>query len=567
VIATLLLSALLSSAQNRWVDKTLHSMTLDEKIGQLLMPGFSLNSFKSFESTEFQQTRRDIVDYHVGGIHVFGGDPAVIALEVNEMQRLARVPLLIADNFEGGVGYVLFGATRIPLGMSMGATGDTNIAYEAGKLTAREGRAIGVNVNFYPVADVQNNPRNPIINIRSFGEDPASVSRFVQAYIKGAQDNGQIATAKHFPGHGDVASDSHLEMPVLDVPQQRLESVEFPPFRAAVAAGVDAFMSAHIWLPQIESEKGVPSTLSKRVMTGILRDELHYGGLLFTDSMTMKGVTTNFPGAEASVRAIEAGEDIVLLPPDIPASFEAIKAAVKSGRITEQRIDESVRRVLTAKAKLNLQDPKNRFVDVNALMNVVGTKANLDFAQHVEDLAITLVRDNQHALPLKPSPDLRVAQINILDSRNGWREGVPGGTVTAELPKRFPRAVTVRIDDDSSLNEFDMARRLAEMADAVVINGFIRVAAYKGSIDLTPNEVKLLKDLSALQKPVVFTVYGSPYVLTHIPELPSYIVTYDTSPQGELAAVRAISGEIPFRGKLPIALPGLYPVGHGLTSQ
>ena len=302
-------------------------------------------------------------------------------------------------------------------------------------------------------------------------------------------------------------------------------------------------------------------------MTGILRDELHYGGLLFTDSMTMKGVTTNFPGAEASVRAIEAGEDIVLLPPDVPASFEAIKAAVKSGRITEQRIDESVRRILTAKVKLNLQDAKNRFTDVNALMNVVGTKANLDFAQHVEDLAITLVRDDRHALPLKPSADTRVAQINILDSRNGWREGVPGGTVTAELAKRFPRAVTVRIDDDSSLNEFDMARKLAQMADVVVVNGFIRVAAYKGSIDLTPSEVGLVKDLSAMEKPVVFTVYGSPYVLTHIQELPSYIVTYDTSPLGELAAVRAITGEIPFQGKLPIALPGLYPVGHGLTSS
>ena len=274
---------------------------------------------------------------------------------INEMQRLAKVPLLIADNFEGGVGYVLFGATRLPLAMAIGATGDERLAYEAAKVTAEEGRAIGVNVNFYPVADVSNNARNPIINIRSFGEDPARVSCFVRAYIRGTQENGQIATAKHFPGHGDVATDSHLEMPVLNVGRARLESVELPPFRAALAEGVDAVMSAHIWLPQLEPEKGVPSTLSKNVMTTLLRDELHFEGVIFTDSMTMRGVTSNFQPADATLRAVEAGSDIVLLPPDVPTSFNAIKEAVASGRIPETRIDASVRRILTAKAKLNLQ--------------------------------------------------------------------------------------------------------------------------------------------------------------------------------------------------------------------
>jgi beta-N-acetylhexosaminidase len=549
----------------RWVEKTLRSMTLDEKIGQMLMPGSPLGAFRNIDSPEFQNIRRDIVDYHVAGYHVFGGDPAVVALIINEMQRLAKVPLLISDNFEGGVGYVLFGATRLPLAMSMGATGDERLAYEAAKLTALEGRAVGVNVNFYPVADVQNNPGNPIINIRAFGEDPAMVSRFVRAYIRGAQDNGEIATAKHFPGHGDVASDSHLEMPVLNVGQDRLESIELPPFRAAVAEGVDAVMSAHIWLPQIEPEKGVPSTLSKKVMTGILRDELHFQGVVFTDAMTMKGVTSNFSPEEATLRAVEAGSDIVLLPPDIPTSFNAIKSAVASGRISESRIDASVRRTLMAKAKLNLQDARNRFVDVNRILTTVGSQANRDFAQHIEDQAITLVRDQGHALPLRPSPDLRVVQINVVDSRNGWREGTVGRVVAAELPKRFPRAVTVQVDDQSTPNELDLVRKLASTGDAIVVNAFIRVAAYKGSIDLTANEMALLRDLEGMKKPFVFTVFGSPYVLTHIPELPSYIVTYDTSPLAEMAMVRAITGEIEFKGKLPISLPGLYPIGHGLS--
>lgn len=555
----------LNRSATRWVEKTLRSMTLDEKIGQMLMAGTPLGAFRNVDSPEFQTIRRDIVDYHVAGYHVFGGDPAVVALIINEMQKLAKLPLLISDNFEGGVGYVLFGATRLPLAMSIGATGDERLAYEAAKLTAEEGRAIGVNVNFYPVADVQNNPENPIINIRAFGEEPATVSRFVRAYIRGAQENGQIATAKHFPGHGDVASDSHLEMPVLNVPPQRLESVELPPFRAAVDEGVDAVMSAHIWLPQVEPEKGLPSTLSKNVMTGILRDELHYEGVVFTDSMTMRGVTANFPPEEATLRAIEAGVDIVLLPPDVPTSFNAIKSAVQSGRIPQGRIDQSVRRILTAKAKLNLQHPRNRFADVDQMMTTVGTQAHRDFAQRIADSAITLVRDQRNVLPLRPSPDLRVVQINVLDTRSGWREGSPGRVVTAELPKRFPRAVTVQVDDQTTAAEFDLVRKLAQTGDALVVNGYIRVAAYKGSIALTPSEIALLRDLAAMNKPFVFTVFGSPYVLTHIPELPSYIVTYDIAPMAELAMVRAITGEIEFRGKLPISLPGLYPIGHGLA--
>jgi beta-N-acetylhexosaminidase len=564
LITTPLLAA---TKKDRWVERTLRSMTLDEKIGQMLCPAVGNAGFRSIDSTDIENVRRTIADDHVGCYHTFGGDPAAIALLINEMQHESKVPLLITADMEGGPGYVLFGATRMPLAMSIGATGDVTLAYQAAKITAQEGRAVGVNVNFYPVADVQNNPQNPIINIRSFGEDPARVSDFVRAYIRGSQENGEIATAKHFPGHGDVATDSHLEMPVLNVSAQRLEKVELPPFEAAVDAGVDAVMSAHIWLPQIEQEKGVPSTLSKNVITGVLRDELHFGGLVFTDAMTMRGVSANFTPDDATLRAVEAGDDIILHPPDVAASFNAIKSAVQSGRVSIKRIDDSVRRILTAKAKLHLQEPKNRFVDVNQLMNVVGSKAHRDFAQQVEDRAITLVRDERHVLPLRPSPDLRVVQINVLDSRVGWREGAVGRLAAAELLKRFPRAVTVQVDDQSTPAELDLVRKLGQTGDAVVVNGFVRVAAYKGSIDLTAAEVALLRDLAALKKPFVFTVFGSPYVLTHVPDLPSYIVTYDTSPLAEASMIKAITGENDFTGKLPISLPGLYPIGHGLSAR
>ena len=459
-------------------------MTIDEKIGQMLMPGSGPGGFHALDAEELKEARRDVTEFHVGGVHVAIGDASSIALTLNELQRLAKVPLLTAHNLEGGAGYVLYGATRMPLAMAIGATGDEKLAYEAARVTAIEGRATGVNVNFYPVADVNNNPENPIINIRSFGENPATVSRFVAAYVRGIQENGELATAKHFPGHGDVSTDSHLAMPVLDVTMQRLQSVELPPFRAAVDAGVGAIMSAHIWLPQIEPQKGLPSTLSKNVLTGLLRDDLHFRGIVFTDSMSMRGVTASFSNADATVRAVEAGADILVGIPSVPESFRAIQEALRSGRLTEARLDESVRRILRAKASLGLDQPQNRYADVNQLMLKVGTTENRAVAQRIADNAITLVKDDAHVLPLRPAADTRVVQINLLDNRSGWREGPVGRIATSELAKRFPRAVTVQIDDQSTAGEYDAVRKLAQISDAVLVNGFIRVAAYKGSIDL-----------------------------------------------------------------------------------
>lgn len=553
--------AKLSRADQRWVEKTLRSMSLDEKIGQLLIPE-ARGNFQNQESEQFEKIRRHIVEFHVGGYHTFGGDPAGTALMVNEMQQLAARPLLITADLEGGAGYVLPGATRLPLAMAIGATGEDRYAYLAGKVAAVEGRAIGIHVNFYPVVDVQNNARNPIINIRSFGEDVGRVSAFARAYVRGAQENGQIATAKHFPGHGDVATDSHMAMPVLDISRERLDSVELPPFRAAVEEGVGAVMSAHIYLSQLEPERGLPATLSRNILTGLLREELGFEGIVFTDAMTMRGVSANFTNADATVRAIEAGADVILYPPSVEASFYALREAVNSGRLTTERIDASVRRLLEAKTRVGLHH--SRTTDLTLLNKIVGSKQNREVAREIIESAITLVRDTNQAVPLKPSVDLRVIHFNLLDSRLGWREGPVGGTFAAELLKRFPRATTIQLDDQSAFAEYQMASKMADLADAIVVSGFIRVASYKGSIDMTPQQLALLRQLSTLKKPFVFALFGSPYLLTHVPELPNYILAYDTHPGAEAAAVKAITGEIPFRGRLPISLPGLYPVGHRL---
>jgi len=306
----------------------------------------------------------------------------------------------------------------------------------------------------------------------------------------------------------------------------------------------------------------LPATLSRNVLTGLLRQQLGFEGIIFSDALDMRGVSSFFTAGDATVLTVEAGADVVLFPPNPEESFHALREAVRSGRLTEQRIEQSVRRLLEAKARMGLH--RNRASDLTKLNEIVGSKKNRDLGQAMMESAVTLVRDQQNAIPLKASPDQRVLHINLLDSRVGWREGPVGVTFSAELAKRFPRATTIQIDDQSAFGEFQMARKMADLADAIVVSGFIRVAAYKGSIDLTPQQINLLRQLFGLNKPFVFALFGSPYLLTQLPELPSYILAYDTHPAAEAAVVRAITGEIPFRGRLPVSLPGLYPIGHGL---
>ena len=546
-----------------WVADTMSKMTLDEKVGQMITPSLTPN-FMNNANEAFLEIARNIQQFHVGGYHAFGGDPMEVASLLNRMQKLAKVPLLVTADLEGGPGYQFRGATRLPRAMVLGASGDEQLAYEAGKLTAIEGRAMGIAVNFYPVVDVNNNPRNPIINIRSFGEDVALVSRIAQAYIRGAQENGEVATAKHFPGHGDTSQDSHLELAVIDATRERLEQVELPPFRSAIAAGVGAVMTAHMALPQIEPEKDLPATLSRMMNTDVLRGELGFQGLLYTDAMTMRGVSARFSPEEATVRAVKAGADVILHPPSVEKSFNALKAAVESGDIPLERIEASVRRILEYKQKLGLD--KNRLVDLDKIPELVGSPAHLEMARTIMERGVTLVRDEGRVLPLKLDPAQTVLCLNVLDSRTGWREGLPGRVFCSEAAKRHPNTIEVTIDDSTPKEALEILKKLARASDVIVTGGYIRVAAYRGTIDLTDGQLDLLRTLSKMERPFVFALFGVPYLLSHVPELPSYIVAFETHADAERAVVRAIWGEAPFTGKLPVSLPGAYPIGHGLSA-
>jgi beta-N-acetylhexosaminidase len=549
--------------EQSWVDAQLASMSLDEKVGQLIIPA-TVGMFMTENSETFQEMQRDIKQFHVGGYHMLGDvtqlhDPAGVAVLINQIQKLSKLPLFITADFEGGVGYRFTGATRLPRGMAIGATYNEEMAHQAGRIAAEECKAIGVNVNFYPVVDVNNNARNPVINIRSFGGDPAQVSRMARAYVRGLQGAGVMGTAKHFPGHGDTSTDSHSDLPVIDIDRARLDKIELPPFRAAVQEGVGGVMSAHIALPQIVPEN-MPATLSPKMLTEMLRDDIGFKGVIFTDAMNMRGVAARYPEGEAAVRAFKAGADVILYPPSVEKAFNAIKAAAQSGDIQSARLDASVRRILAAKQNLGLD--KNRLTDVDKLAARLGNQENTQKAQEIIQNAITLVRDNRKVLPLKLTPEKKVLFVSIVDSGESVQQFTPGRVFLSALSRRHRNINNVTISARTSPAEFELLKKLAAFADVIIVNAFVRIAAYKGSIDLTEGELDLLKTFSTYDKPFAFVLYGSPYLLSFLPELPTYILAYEYYPAAEEAALKAVLGEAEFKGRLPIELPGFYPIGH-----
>ena len=567
-----------------WVTKTLAKMTLDEKIGQLIFTSFNA-AYMSTDSEEFDHLRHLVRDLKVGGIHVFGsaealpqvmlnpvwgggpaarkGDPYAAATTLNRLQSESEIPLLTSGDFEGGAAYILNGATRLPRAMVIGATGDEQMAFKAGVVAATEARAVGVNIDFYPVVDVNNNPRNPIINLRSFGEDPAFVSKMAVAYIKGIQSTGAFATAKHFPGHGDTNVDTHLGLAVINHPRERLDQVELVPFKAAIAAGVDAVMSSHIVLPSLDPTPGIPATLSRPILTGLLRNELKFNGLIFTDSMTMDAISKMFSHDKAAAMAVKAGVDFVLHSPDDDAAFKGIKAAVAAGEIGESQINASVERILRAKARLGLH--LNRQVDVAAIAEKFGTRANAQVAQEINDRGLTLIKDERSHVPLAALRDANLVYLSVLDYASGWREGIPSRTIVPELKKRWPNLTSVEVTDRTTASEYELIRALTKRADAVVAGVFVRIASFSGRMDLSQPQIALLDSVAAQNKPFVTVCFGNPYTATFLPKLPAVLLGYEFSDFTERAAAKALAGEIPIAGKLPISLPGMFPVGHGLT--
>ncbi len=553
----------LTAAQQAWVEQTFARMTLDERIGQVIFP-MARGVFTNQESDAFEKIKKDIVDYHVGGYHLEGegGDPATAALLARRMQQLAPIPLLITADLEGGAGFQFRGATRFPRGMALAATGSSQYAAEAAAFTAREARAMGFSVNFYPVVDVNNNPLNPIINIRSFGENPDSVAQFAVAYIKSSQENGIIATAKHFPGHGDTSTNSHLELPLLNFDRARLNQIELPPFEASISAGVGAIMTGHIGLPQLESRPGIPASLSTAITTGLLRRDLGFEGLVFTDALPMHAITEHFGAEQAAVMAIEAGADVALEPLDIPKAFAALKDAVAKKEISEEHLNQSVRRLLAAKAWAGLD--REHSPDPEKLDLEVGSRAAQQKSQEIIEHALTLLKDDRQSLPLKLASVDDVLLVNFVDQDNPefWGEH-PGLTFRAEFLKRHSKTLFVAVPPAIQPAEATLIQQVAARSHTVVALCTLRIASYRDFAGLSDLQMSLLKSLIRRQAPFAFAEFGSPYLLNSIPDLPAYALAYESYPGAETAMVRAFFGEIPFAGKLPVSVSS-FPAGFSL---
>jgi beta-N-acetylhexosaminidase len=552
-----------------WIDKTLASLPLREKIGQLIMPWVG-GDYTAVGSAEFEQVRKWVQEDGVGGLVLSIGLPLSYAAKLNELQVRSRVPLLIASDMENGPGMRLGniyalpsmlpqgGGTVFPPVMALGATGSEDLAYQLGQVLGTEARAIGVHLVFGPVLDVNSNPLNPIINTRSFGESPELVSRLAKAYIRGARSKGLMSTGKHFPGHGDTDVDSHLDLPTIRADRAHLDSVDLPPFRAAVGEGIDAIMTAHIAVVGVEGQNAGPATLSRGFMTGILRDEMHFGGLVVTDAMTMGGVAKRYGATEPLIMALEAGADILLMPRNVSDAIETVMTAVRNGRLSESRIDASVRRILTAKARAGLR--QGRLVDLNAVDRIVDIPEHTRIAEEVALRSITLAQDRMNLVPLPRDSTKRIFVVTYADES----DLVAGRTFNSIVAERLPGSAMVRADDRTSDAEYAAFGAKADSVDVVLISAYVSPREFIGTVGTQAAFSQFVERIALSGKPIIVLSFGSPYLLSAFPSVSSYLLAWGGSPVSQRAAALALLGEREINGRLPISLPPGLPFGAGI---
>ncbi|HEX2187252.1 MAG TPA: glycoside hydrolase family 3 N-terminal domain-containing protein [Longimicrobiaceae bacterium] len=558
-------------ADTAWVERTLAGLTLRQKVAQLVIPWVG-GEYAATDSPEFERVARWVEEDGIGGVVISIGLPHSYAAKLNELQRRARVPLLVTTDMETGPGMRLAGVyslphllpqgggTVVPPAMALGAAGSDSLAYEAGRVLAGEARAVGVHVTFGPVLDVNSNAANPIINTRSFGEDPERVARLGSALLRGVRSGGVLTVAKHFPGHGDTEADSHIELPTIAADRARLDTVELVPFRAAVEAGLDGMMIAHIAVTGVEGSDAPPASVSKHFVTGVLKEEMGFGGLVFTDAMDMGGVTRRYGRTEPLVLALEAGADVLLQPLDAREAIDSVTAAVRSGRLPEARIDHSVRRVLHAKARLGLAE--RRLVDLEAVDERVGTRSHRAVAEQIARRSITLARDERGLVPL-PAGARRVLSVTYAEVA----DLVAGRAFDRELAAAGVQVSAARVDDRSLPAEFEALRRRADSADVVVASAYVSPREHRGTVGAAGGFPAWVEALSAAGKPVVAVTFGSPYLVSAYPSVPAYLLGWGGAEVSQRAAARALLGRAPITGTLPISIPPSLPRGTGIRRE
>jgi beta-N-acetylhexosaminidase len=570
---------------DKWAEKTLRGLSVEEKIGQVFMI-WCRASFLNVENPEYLQWLEAMQKYHVGSfamsVHVEGPfllrtEPFEAAELLNRLQKESKLPLLIAADFERGVSMRLMGTTNFPHAMAFGADGRLEDAETFGRITAQESRAIGVHWNFFPDADVNSNPANPIINTRSFGEDPRQVGDLAVAYMKGAREAGMLTTVKHFPGHGDTATDSHLGVASVNGDRAHLEAIELPPFRQAIAAGVDSVMVAHVTVPALDPDPNHVASISPAVVSDLLEKQLGFKGLIVTDALDMAGLTHLFANniGRAAVEAFKAGNDLLIIPPDLGASYDAMWKALRSGEISPERLNHSVLKILKIKGSLGLN--KSRTVDLNGIAVAVGKPENIAFGQQVADAAITVVRDNGKVLPLKSKgtipgglpymtrEETRNQMVAVLFSEDMRTES--GRTFGREFRARIPDARVIYVDPRIAAGMSDDVLQAVDEAQTVVaaVYGIPTAGKVGNSVGMADASGTLLQRLldHAAEKTAVVAM-GNPYLASDFPKIENYMCTFSNATVSEVSAIKALFGEIPIRGHLPVTIPNVAQRGAGL---
>ena len=572
----------------KWAEKTLRKLSTEEKVGQLFMVWVRAQ-FLNNDSDAYAQLWDVINKYHVGGFamtvptdgaFLIKSEPYEATMVLNHLQQESKLPLLFAADFERGLSMRLNGPTIFPHAMAFGAAGKLDYAEAFGRITAQEARAIGIHWNFFPVADVNSNPANPVINTRSFGEDPQQVGQLVTAYIKGAHEGGMLTTAKHFPGHGDTATDSHLGVARVDGGLAHLHSIELPPFQKAIAGGVDSVMIAHVTVPALEPDPTRVATTSARVVTDLLRQQMKFNGIVTTDALDMAGLTRLYASnvGRAAVEAFKAGNDLLLIPADLDASYREMVKAVESGEIPAARLDESVLKLLKAKASLGLN--KARLVDVTGVGQDVGKPQNMLVGQEVADDAVTLVRENGNVLPLKSMGTTKggLPYMTTEETHNRVVVIVFSDDVRMTVGRVFERQMRARVPDanvlfvdpriaegmtDDVLHAINEAQVVVAAVYAAPVPGGMRNSAAVPDATGT----LLTKMLEHARKKMAVVALGSPYVVAGFPEIENYLCTFSNETVSEQSAVKALFGEIPIRGHLPVSIPNVAERGAGIQRQ
>ncbi|MDZ7364030.1 MAG: serine hydrolase [candidate division KSB1 bacterium] len=544
-----------AKSADQWIEKKLAQMTLREKLGQMFFYHIDTN-FKTETDSSWQKIAALVKTHHLGGVHLWRGEPYATAFMTNRLQALAKIPLLFTADLEHGV--ARFGGTDFPPNMAIAAGGDPQQAYQMGWHTAREARSLGLHLTFAPVADVNNNPLNPIINVRSFGEDPEMVARFTEAFIRGCQAGGLLTTAKHFPGHGDTAEDSHIELAYVPADSTRLEQVELPPFHRAIAAGVDFIMTAHLNVRGVAMNPYAPATLSPEIMTGLLRQKLRFDGVLITDSMRMWALSQNYTDVFATVQAVKAGVDVILVQENIPAMIAELEKRVQSGEITMARLDESVQRLLRAKVKIGLH--RQRLVNLDSLAARFATPEAKAAASTAAARAMTLLKNEKNILPLSPADSGRVVVIEF------WDEPLARSLspFVRELSRYLKNAAHDFLTPESGHHERSTILKKVRAAKAQIWAAYTPLRSWKGHLGLPENLQPLADSLLATGVPAVVVSFGNPYIYPQVQNAAAYLATFGSSEILEIAAARAVVGAVEISGKSPISIPGYFERGTGL---